>query len=81
MSSQCPVAVTPPPCNGRDVIVTVAHIGVEPDVIQERMRRPDVLATAEGIRSQFPGMKIIVGIDNTEVRRVCLCRGGGEGCL
>ncbi len=51
----------------RDVIVTVAHIGVEPDVIQERMRRPDVIAVADSIRSQFPGMKIIVGIDNTEV--------------
>ncbi len=46
----------------------MAHIGVEPDVILEHMKRPDVLVATDGLRSQFPGMKIIVGIDNTEVQ-------------
>ncbi len=49
------------------MIVTTAHIGIEPDVITERMTWPDVIETAKRIKSQFRNMKIVVGIDNTEV--------------
>ncbi len=51
---------------GSDVIVTVSHVGVDPDLILERTSLPPVIRDLDDLRTRFAGKKIIAGIDNTE---------------
>lgn len=53
--------------NGREVAVTVSHVGVEPPFLLGRFRSaPAVVETAAGWRARFAGARIVAGIDTVE---------------
>lgn len=58
--------------NDREVIVTMSHVSVEPDRIDEVVANPEVQAAAMEIRKKYAGKKIIVGVD------VCQRLSGGS---
>ena len=58
--------------NDREVIVTMSHVSVEPDVIDEAVNNPEVKAAAMEIRKKYAGKKIIVAVD------VCQRLSGGS---
>lgn len=60
-------------CGHRDVIVTVSHVGIEPDLITERTLTPKITRDAEELKLKFPGKKIIAGIDNTVWPTLYVC--------
>jgi len=47
----------------REVIVTMAHVGIEPEQIDRAVNDPEVQAAAEALRAKHAGKKIIVGLD------------------
>lgn len=52
--------------NGRNVVITSIHAGVEPPVLNQIMAHPSTIEKASSIRSRFPGKSIICGIDRLE---------------
>jgi trehalose 6-phosphate synthase/phosphatase len=52
---------------GREVIITVSHVGVEPSHMLSAFKSsPIIVVDAAGWRNRFPGAKIVAGIDSIE---------------
>ena len=58
--------------NDREVIVTMSHVSIEPDLIDECIANPEVQKKAAEIRKKYEDKKIIVGVD------VCQRLSGGS---
>jgi trehalose-6-phosphate synthase/trehalose-6-phosphatase len=52
--------------DGRDVIVTISHVGVEASVLDALMASSEAEAVARRLRTMYPGKIIIAGIDSLE---------------
>jgi trehalose 6-phosphate synthase/phosphatase len=52
--------------NGRNVVVTSIHAGVEPPVLNQILSHPTTLDKAESIRGRYEGKTILCGIDRLE---------------
>jgi trehalose 6-phosphate synthase/phosphatase len=51
---------------GRDVMVSISHVGIEPTVLASAMETHQAYEFASGIMAKYPGKTIIAGIDSCQ---------------
>jgi len=52
--------------DGREVLVTCSHVGIEGDFIKTRLEHANIPATIEQLQKKFEGKTVIVGVDGLE---------------
>ncbi|OQR97433.1 trehalose-phosphatase [Thraustotheca clavata] len=48
---------------GRNVVITISHVGIEKQIIRQAMNNPEVQAAAAALREKHKGKLLIAGID------------------
>jgi trehalose 6-phosphate synthase/phosphatase len=48
---------------GKNVVITISHVGIESNAIREASRDPDVIEAAQALREKHQGKILIAGVD------------------
>ncbi|KDO20092.1 hypothetical protein SPRG_14631 [Saprolegnia parasitica CBS 223.65] len=48
---------------GRNVVITISHVGIEKEIIRQALMNPEVQAAAAALREKHKGKQLIAGID------------------